>query len=102
MNCSLQIQTEGGTTLPVALSVTLLPCQSPFAIDVEAETTVFGQTFSLTDGTYSSSANVPVRIFIVSGTISIDITQEDCGILLSVSSPMHINHHHGVNHLVGM
>ena len=86
VNCSLDLQTRAGFKIPLALSVTLLPCQSPFAIYVKAEITFFGQTISLADGTYSRNATIPVRIAFISGTVNMVIIQQDCGILLSVSS----------------
>ena len=73
-------------TIPVSLAVTLLPCQSPFAIYVNAEINLFGQKISLADGNYSGNATIPVSIVFISGTVNMVIIQQDCGILLSVSS----------------
>ena len=84
VSCGLEIQL-GFTKLPVALTVTLLPCQSPFAIYANAEVTLFGQTFSLADDNFSGNATIPVSIVFISGKVSMVIIQQDCGILLSVS-----------------
>ena len=73
-------------TVQLALSVTLLPCTSPFAIYVNAEITILGQTTSLVDGNFSANATIPVTLPFVSGTVTVVIIQQDCGILLSVSS----------------
>ena len=86
VNCSLDLQTRAGFKIPLALSVTLLPCQSPFAIYVRAEITFLSQAISLADGTYSENATIPVSIGFISGTVNMVIIQQDCGILLSVSS----------------
>ena len=86
VNCSVSLQTEAGLTIPLALSITLLPCQSPFAISVKAKITFFGQTISIVDDTFSGNATIPVMISFISGTVNVTIIQQDCGILLSVSS----------------
>ena len=84
VNCDLEIQL-GSTKLPVSLTVILLPCQSPFAIYVNAEINLFGQTISLADDNFSGNATIPVSIAFISGTVIIVIIQQDCGILLLVS-----------------
>ena len=84
VNCDLEIQ-RGSSKLPVSLTVILFPCQSPFAIYVNAEISLFGQTISLADGNYSRNATIPVAILFISGTVNMVIIQQDCGILLSVS-----------------
>ena len=84
VNCALEIQL-GSSRVPVSLTVTLLPCQSPFAIYVNAEINLFGQTISLADGNYSGNATIPVSIVFISGTVIMVIIQQDCCILLSVS-----------------
>ena len=84
VNCDLEIQ-FGSSNLPVSLTVTLLPCQSPFAIYVNAEINLLCQTISLANGNYSGNATIPVSILFISGTVNIVVIQQDCGILLSVS-----------------
>ena len=73
-------------TLPVSLTVILLPCQSPFAIYVKAEINLFSQKISLADDNFSGNATIPVSIVFISGTVNMIIIQQDCGILLSVSA----------------
>ena len=85
VSCNLEMQVDF-LTAQLALSVTLLPCESPFAIYVIAEITILGQTTSLADGNFSANATIPVTISFVSGTVKVVIIQQDCGILLSVSS----------------
>ena len=85
VSCNLKIQL-GFTSLPVTLSVILQPCQSPFAIYVNAKITFFDKTISLADGIFSANTTIPFTIAAVSGTVHMVIIQEDCGILLSVSS----------------
>ena len=85
VSCHLEIKL-GFVTLQLDISITLLPCESPFAIYVKAEITILGQTTSLVDGNFSANATILVNIEAVSGTVYIVIIQEDCGILLSVSS----------------
>lgn len=82
INCTLKV-TRRGSFLPVSLMVTLLPCRSPFAIYVKADATTIG--ISVIDGTYSSSETIPVMFGSLSGRVYVNITQEDCGITLSVS-----------------
>ena len=90
VNCALEIQL-GSSKVPLSLTVTLLPCQSPFAIYVNAEINLFGRTISLADGNYTGNATIPVSIpFVGSGTVNIVIIQQECGILLSVSLSKHI------------
>ena len=85
VNCSLQVAVRG-SSLPVTLSVTLLPCQCPFAIYVKAETMILFRTFTIIDGTYSRNETIDVTLCELSGRLYIHITQIDCGIVLSVSS----------------
>ena len=85
VSCNLRVALKG-SSLPVDLLVTLLPCQSPFAIYVRAETTLFGQTISIIDGTFSRTKTLNVKLFALSGTLTVTIIQQDSGILLSVSS----------------
>ena len=85
VSCNLEMQVDF-LTVQLALSVTLLPCESPFAIYVNAEITILGQTTSLVDGNFSANATIPVTLPFVSGTVTVVIIQQDCGILLSVSS----------------
>ena len=85
VNCNLRVALKG-SSLPVDLLVALLPCQSPFAIYVRAETTLFGQTISIIDGTFSRTETLNVKLFALSGTLTVTIIQQDSGILLSVSS----------------
>ena len=85
MDCNLLTQLEDNT-LPLALSVNLLPCQCPFAISVKAEVTYFGSKFSIVDGIFSSNTIIPIQIFIITGTVNIVILQHNSGILISVSS----------------
>ena len=51
-----------------------------------AEATLFGNKFVIANGTFSESATIPVNVVVVSGTVTITITQRHRGILLSVSS----------------
>ena len=85
VDCDLAIQL-GDLTLPGSLSVTHLPCQSPFAISVKTNITFIGQTFSILNGTFSRNATIPFMIYFISGTVNVAIIQVDHGILLSVSS----------------
>lgn len=89
MDCDLLIQLEG-FTLPLALSVNLLPCQCTFAISVKAEVTYFGSKFSIVDGTFSSNTTIPFQIFFITGTVDIVILQHNRGMLISVSSHLYI------------
>ena len=84
VNCDLEIQRESSKVL-VSLTVILLPCQSPFAVYVNAEINLFGRTISLVDDNYLENATIPVSILFISGTVIVCIIQQDCGILLSVS-----------------
>ena len=86
VKCSIKLKMEGGMTIPVSLTVILLPCQSPFTIYVKAEINLLGQTVSLADDNFSGNATIPVSIVFISGTVNMIIIQQDCGILLSVSS----------------
>ena len=85
VNCNVTVTVRSGT-LPVTLSVKLLPCRSPFAIYVKATTTVFTKIFTIIDGTFSQSETVDVSLFGISGILNINVTHIDCGIMLSVSS----------------
>ena len=82
VNCKLKVALQGGF-LPVNLMVTLLPCQSPFAIYVKVDAILFTVT-TIIDGTYSGSETIPVTLG-PGGMLIVDIIQEDCGITLSVS-----------------
>ena len=84
VNCTLKV-TLKGSFLPVNLMVTLLPCQSPFAIYVKVDAIVFFSTISIIDGTYSGNETIPVTVGTARGTLNVDIIQVDCGIILSVS-----------------
>ena len=83
VNCTLKVALQDGS-LPVSLMVTLLPCQSPFAIYVKVDAIVFFSTISIIDGIYSGSETIPVTLG-PGGMLIVDIIQEDCGITLSVS-----------------
>ena len=85
ISCDVMIQ-HALVTIPLHLSITLLPCECPFAIYVIAEATLFGNKFVIANGTFSESATIPVKVAIVSGTVTVIITQRHRGILLSVSS----------------
>ena len=85
ISCDVMIQHEL-VTIPLHLSITLLPCECPFAIYVIAEATLFGNKFVIANGTFSESATIPVKVAIVSGTVTVIIIRQDNGILLSVSS----------------
>ena len=85
VDCDLEIKVEENI-LPGSLSVTHLPCQSPFAISVKANITFRDRTTSILNGTFSRNATIPVMIFFISGTVNVAIVQVDHGILLSVSS----------------
>ena len=84
MNCDLKIQLEIAT-LPMDLSVTFLPCQCPFAISVKAEVTVFDQKIPIIDGNFSRTTTFSVEGLPFSGTVTVAITQQHQGILISVS-----------------
>ena len=84
MNCNLKV-TLMGSSLRVNMMVNFLPCQSPFAIYVKVDAIVFFSTISIIDGTYSGNETIPVTIGPASGTLNVDIIQEDCGIMLTVS-----------------
>ena len=85
ISCDVMIQ-HGLVTIPLCLSITLLPCECPFAIYVFAEATLFGNKFVIANGTFSESTTIPVKVAIVSGTVTVIIIQRHRGILLSVSS----------------
>ena len=85
VSCNLRVALKG-SSLPVDLLVALIPCQSPFAIYVKAETTLFGQTITIIDGTFSRTETLKITLFALSGTLTVTIIHQDSGILLSVSS----------------
>ena len=84
VNCNVTITVAGGT-LPVTLSIKLLPCRSPFAIYVKATTMVLTNVFTIIDGIFCQPETVDVSLFGISGTLNINVTHIDCGIMLSVS-----------------
>lgn len=88
ISCDVMIQHELAT-IPLDLSITLLPCECLFAIYMVAEATLFGNKFVVANGTFSESTTFPVNVAtlpFVSGTVTVTITQQGSGILLSVSS----------------
>ena len=82
VNCKLKISFKG-SSLRVNMIVTHLPCQSPFAIYVKVDAILDHLTISIINQTYSGSETTPIAFG--GGTLSVDIIQEDCGIMLSVS-----------------
>ena len=100
VSCDLEMQLDFAT-LQLALSITLLPCQSPFGIYVKADIMFFGQKISLANGNFSGNATIPVTIAFFSGTVYVVIIQEDCGILLSVSSHP-TTQYYGFDHVYSM
>ena len=84
VNCNVNI-TVGVGTLPVTLSVKLLPCRCPFAIYVKTTTMVLKNIFTIIDGTFCQPETVDVSLFGISGSLNINVTHIGCGIMLSVS-----------------
>ena len=85
ISCDVMIQ-HPLVTIPLYLSIILLPCECPFVIYVFAEATLLVDKFVIANGTFSESTTIPVKVAIASGTVIVTITQQDNGILLSVSS----------------
>ena len=85
ISCDVMIRHEL-VTIPLYLSITLLPCECPFAIYVIAEATLFGNKLVIANGTFSESTTISVNVGFVSGTVTVTIIQHCSGILLSVSS----------------